>query len=788
MARITITRDPFVDMSRAWPERGDWAASWVDHPQRPLDEPSVVVFRLKFEVNRPGTARLHVSADNRYYLLLDGQPLGRGPHRGDPLHWPFDSYEVELGAGRHTLVALSWWMADIAPYAQMTVRPGFLLAAEGDWHPLLSTGAAAWEAALVPGVEFTTEYTGFATGARIHIDGRAFPWGWEHGEVEDFRPVTTIVQGMAAGVKNEIPPYWLLTPTTLPAMMEQERQVGRVRYLVEADDPYPVRSARHLAEEAARWDEMLAGRGAVTIPPHTTRTAVIDLQDYYCAYPLLVTSGGAGGSVHLRWAEALYEAPQGHHKGNRGEIEGKYFRGAGDRFTLDGGRRRRYRPLWWQAGRYVEVTVTTKQEPVTIEALKLLETRYPLEMESRFSCSDERLGRVIPIALRGLQMCAHETYMDCPYYEQLMYVGDTRLEVLATYAITGDDRLPRKAIAVFDASRRLSGFTQSRFPSRITQIIPPFSLWWVGMVYDYWLWRDDESFVQAMMPGVRAVMEAFRSLVGAEGLMAAPNGWNYTDWVPGWSRGIPPDADLGISSILNLQFALVLGQKAEMEEAFGETDLAHRDREMARSITDAVLQHFWQEDRGLIADNMAGDSFSEHAQCLALLGGLLPEDIRCRVAEGLLTAPDLARTTIYFTHYLFETYYLLGRGDKIIERLGLWFDLEANGFKTTLEEPEPSRSDCHGWGAHPLHHYFASLLGIRPAAAGFRRVRIAPRLGPLQWIEGTMPHPRGEISAGLRREGERLAARLVLPAGVSGTFAWQGQQRELQPGVNEFTI
>ena len=32
-------------------------------------------------------------------------------------------------------------------------------------------------------------------------------------------------------------------------------------------------------------------------------------------------------------------------------------------------------------------------------------------------------------------MCAHETYMDCPYYEQLQYGGDTRLEILATYSL-----------------------------------------------------------------------------------------------------------------------------------------------------------------------------------------------------------------------------------------------------------------------------------------------------------------------------------------------------------------
>ncbi|WP_372490084.1 hypothetical protein [Chitinophaga sedimenti] len=28
---------------------------------------------------------------------------------------------------------------------------------------------------------------------------------------------------------------------------------------------------------------------------------------------------------------------------------------------------------------------------------------------------------------RTSRLCAYETYMDCPYYEQLQYIGDTRI-------------------------------------------------------------------------------------------------------------------------------------------------------------------------------------------------------------------------------------------------------------------------------------------------------------------------------------------------------------------------
>ena len=49
-----------------------------------------------------------------------------------------------------------------------------------------------------------------------------------------------------------------------------------------------------------------------------------------------------------------------------------------------------------------------------------------------------------PSMLRTLLMCMHETYMDCPHYEQLMYLGDTRIQMLITYALSDDTRIIRQ--------------------------------------------------------------------------------------------------------------------------------------------------------------------------------------------------------------------------------------------------------------------------------------------------------------------------------------------------------
>lgn len=794
MQQIVLSAEPFADAPHTnYKNRGKWPAFWVDLPAHPLAAPSVAVFRRTFTVDVAETVRIHVSADQRFRLLLDGEEIGRGPERGDPQHWRFASFDVHLSPGRHTLVAMCWWLGEFAPFAQMTLRPGFLLAAEGARHDMLSTGIAPWEARLVDAWSFVTPDVGiyYVAGPNETIDGTRYPWGWETGDGSGWLPVVRVTEGAAAMRRVEPEPFWMLTPSTLPAMLREPRLMGVVRLLTETPTLEPAQSSPHLAGEISGWQAWLHGDGEVSVPAHTTHTALIDLQQYYCAYPALTVSGGAGARVQIEWAETLFSEPTDWAKGQRDAVEGKYFRGVGHTFLPDGGAQRTFTPLWWSAGRYVKVTVTTGDAPLTLHRLVFEETRYPLECEATFQCDDPRLLAITPRAVRTLQMCSHETYMDCPYYEQLMYAGDTRTEVLATYAMTSDDRLPRKALVTFDHSRQLSGMTLGRYPCRVDLVMPPFSLWWVMMAYDYWQWRDDPDFVRTLLPGARAVLEYFRTRLRPDGLMDSPNGWNFTDWVPEWEEiepAVPFDGECAPNGIFNLHLVLALQAKAALESYFGETALAARDLATAGQTMDAVRRFFWDEERGMVADDLAHAHFSEHAQALALLTGLLTPEEQQRVLDGLLHAPDLLRATLYFTHYIFDALYRVGRADAIIPRLAPWFELEQLGLATVYEKPEPVRSECHAWAAHPLHHFFASFLGIRPAAPGFARVRIAPQLGSLTQASGSMPHPAGEVRVSLQLLDSDLHADITLPAGVDGVLVWDGREYELTAGQTSLVI
>ncbi len=788
--RILIDKDPQLDRSRYRHEASPWPAAWISHPDWNHGT-AVVLFRRRFALEGPATIRIHVSADQRYVLFLDGVQLGRGPERSDGDHWMYESYELELPAGEHLLLARTWWLAESEPaaYAQISFRHGFFLMAEGPHGPLLDTAVTEWECQKLGGWAFVPPQmtNGFqVTGAKAHVKASEVNWPAMDGGGDGWLPAAGVAKAAVASLAWEASPWWVLRPALLGPMLETERHVGVARHVEDVPSsntrPIAINAANHLSAEADGWNRLLNGEAALTIPANARRRVIVDLENYYCAFPRLVTSGGAGSLVRMHWAESLFEQPEGRTKGNRNEIVGKHFLGIGDAFEPDGGKSRVFEPHWWEAGRYVELYVEAGNEPLTLEAFSLRETHYPHNFDASFQASDPRLEEVIPVALRTLEMCSHETYMDCPYYEQLMYVGDTRIEVLVTYATAADDRLPRKAITLFDWSRHDSGLTSARYPTRITQVIPPFSLWWVAMVHDHMMWRDDPAFIRERMNGVRAVLDCFHAHLNDRGLMESPDGWNFQDWVPGWTSGMPPGAHMGLNGSLNFHLAWIFRQAAELEDFAAEPELAARHRRAADRVTEAANAAFWDERRGLYAEDLEHQHFSEHAQCLALLGGSVSKDRQAQVIDHLFRENDLARTTIYFSHYLFETCRLSHRMDPLFARLETWFDLKQQGFKTTFEMPEPSRSDCHAWGAHPVYHYLATLLGIRPAAPGFAVVRIEPQLGPLEWARGAMVHPRGRITADLRREGGRLRGEIELPPGISGQLVVEGESRPLREG------
>lgn len=769
-----------------------WPARWIVHPTAPSRQYGIYHFRKAIDLaQKPARFVVHVSADNRYRLFVNGKAVALGPARSDTQNWNYETLDLApfLQAGRNVLAAQVWYMGESAPFAQMSYQLGFLLQGDSETEKVVNTDAS-WKVYQNPAYspiknDIPKLRTYIVMGDGERVDAAKYPWGWELPTFDDkawvaAKPFGFPTKPRGLGTDGN----WALVPRTIPMMEESVVRLAAVR-----------RSENGKMDAA-----FLQGKSPVTIPSNTKATFMLDQSYLTNAYPELTVSKGKSAVVTLSYAEALIDAKS--KKGNRNEIEGRTIRGFDDQFVADGSEKRSFRPLWFRTYRYLQLTVETKDESLVLDDLLGKFTAYPFEEKAQFTTSDTTLKALWNVGWRTARLCAGETYYDCPYYEQLQYTGDTRIQSMISLYVTGDDRLMRKAITDYEHSRFNDGLTQSRYPSADFQVIPTFSLFWVCMIHDYWMHRQDDTFVKSMLPGILGVLNWHEQRIAKTGLNGPLEWWNFVDWSD-WknakdeiSGGVPNGARKGGSSILSLQQAYTYTRAADLLAHYGKNELAEHYRELARRLNKAVYEQCWDTSRNLFADQpirQAGtpdkNSFSQHANILAVLTNAVPATQQAALLQKTLTDTSLTQATFYFKFYLFEALKKTGLGDQFIAQLKPWRDMLAMGLTTFAENPEPTRSDCHAWSASPLYEFLSITCGIRTAEPGFKSVRIEPFLGDLTTVEGKMPHPAGEIAVQFQKTPTGgLMGNITLPTNVAGTLRWKGKTLPLKAGKQAISL
>ncbi len=771
----------------AFPRSGgaaaDWTARWITHPTAPLREPLVLHFRKSLELAaRPAKYVVHVSADNRFVLFVNGHRVGDGPARGDLAHWRYETFDLAeyLKAGANVVAATVWNYGIYAPVAQITDRTAFLVQGDGAAEAEVNT-PDGWmvevEAGQTPLPRRPEGFSGYmANGAGDEFNAGKYDWHWDDATVSGgtwvpaASPMRENIYPSAARAGlygQQVDNYWQLVPDELPHMEYTPADAGKVARSDEAGaTDFPARP--------------------VTIGANRHVHLLLDRKTLTTAYPQLTVSEGKGSSIRLTYAEALYDEKQ--QKGDRDEVGNRQALGYHDDFLPDGGAHRTFEPLWWRTWRYLDLDIQTADEPLDLESLKAEFTAYPFEELASFDGKDGELAQIWDISWRTARLDAHETYMDTPYYEQLQYIGDTRIQALISYAVTGDDRLARQALAAFDSSRIPAGLTQSRYPTSQPQMIPTFSLLWIGMLHDYWMYRPDTAPVKASLPGTHTVLDWFAQYEQPDGLLRRLPWWSFVDWV---SKGEIPTYDAnGESCTTTLEYLGALEDAADLERALGDADRANRESRRAEHVRSGLRTKCWDTRRKLLADNPSLTAFSQQSNVLGVLYDVIPRDEQQGVLkriEGIEpgTTPDgILSCSYYFRFYLARALDHAGMGDEYLSSLRPWRELLPLHFSTWPETPGNTRSDSHAWSAHPAYDLLTIVAGIEPAAPGFASVRIAPHPGELQEVSAEFPHPSGMIRVQFERRGAALEGTVTLPEKLTGTFVWQGKEEPLHPGIN----
>jgi alpha-L-rhamnosidase len=751
-----------------------WPASWITLEKGLQKEYGIYHFRKKFNIEKlPTTFSINVSADNRYRLFVNGTPVISGPARGDLFNWFYETVDIApfLKPGKNSLAALVWNMGQLAPVAQVSNQTAFLVQGNFETEQIVNSDSSwkvkksmAYAPTSLDNQKRLEAY--MVVGPGDQLDASKFDWNWEKTNYDDSKwpQAQQIVHAEPVGHGTDN--RWTLTPRAIPLLFERTDRFPKLRR----------------TQNINTSGLFTKGNHPITIPANRTVSLLLDNLVNTAAYPELIVSDGKGASIKMTYAESLFDAKG--IKGNRNEIENKDIRGNYDIFLPDGGENRTFRPLWFRAYRYLQLDITTKDQPLTLKDIYSLKTGYPLEMNASFYSNDPSLKDIWNVGWRTAQLCAGELYYDTPYYEQLQYTGDSRIQALISLYNSGDDRLMRKAILDFYHSRTPEGLTQGRYPSNRLQIIPTFSLFWVSMIHDYWMHRKDDTFVRQFLPAIYEVMDWYNVRLDQKKKMLGPlTWWNFVDWDNFDSWGVPPGAETGNSSIITLQYSYTLKQAADLFRAFNKVAQAEEYSSISKMVNEHTFASCYNQAEGLIADSPEQKSYSQHANIWAVLSGAIPEKDLQPVMKRLLNDKKIGQVTFFYRFYLTQALKHAGMGDLYYSELQPWREMLKLGLTTFAEKPEPTRSDCHAWSASPNYDFLATICGIMPAAPGFEKVIIKPALGELKKVSGTMPHPYGKITVKFTRLGTKgISAEITLPEALTGTFVWNGTKQLLHSG------
>ncbi len=780
----------------------NFEAKWLMHPTIPPQYEAVIFFRKTVNfAQKPSKFIVHVSADNHYRLFVNGKYITRGPARCDLSHWFYETIDLAdyLNAGKNVVAAevVNWGAKrQFTQFSQMT---SFWLQGHGD-AKLINTDFDGWKCQhnkghFIKPVDWIFDKSSVAFGLYVasptdSIVAQDYPWGWQNADFDDATWQIAKWCDNAGGRETQSAGGILygggkmLIPRRSPLLSEKKERFAQLIFKQSLPED--------VSEKSFLTDDFIQEKGLLRIPPNKKVTLWLDQKVMTVGYPELMVSGGKGAHIGVRYAETLFKTAR--LKGNRNEWEGKKFIGIKDVFMPDGGNQRVFVPTYMRNFRFIQLEISTQNDPLSIEHYFNIKSTADLTQKAQFECDDASLTQIMDMGWRTVHNCAQDILMSDGYYEQMQYVGDSRVHNLTLMTLSGDDKLTRNALIQFDESRIPEGLTYACYPNPFHLIIPSYSLIHIDQLHDYMMWQNDTAFLKKFDLGIYSILDWFEKRVQPDGILGKIDWWAALAWPKGYENGVPPDMEKGSNALYTLHYAYTLRHAADIFRFIGNDFMAKTCLERADRCCKAVKKLCFNQQKGLFQESPTLQKYAQITNILAILSETVTGDDAKKLMTKVLKDTSLTGKVDLFLHvYLFEAMNKTGMNAAFFDEISEWRTMLNQGLTTCVEVPiewgeENQRSECHPWSTIPNTHFFKTVCGIRPITAGHRQVEIAPELGHLTRVNAVYPHPMGSISLNLKLEKNKLKATVAIPKGMTAVFKWQGKTINLKVGEQSFEL
>lgn len=725
----------------------------------------------------PQKGIIQVSADSRYKLYVNGQLAEIGPCKGDRQIWFADKVNLMpyLKKGKNVLAVRVLRYPTVQNKGcfgiYRTEFPGFfaegkILDDEGKEYSL--DARDGWKVRKDENFHIVSESELFAP-LQILENTRGALWqaGWMNPGYD--------TEGWEAPYRysdmNQAVSPGNLQKRPIPFLFRKESRFGDV---VQTQD-------KIISKE--EWQKFLNGEQSILIPPNAKVSVEISAGVERTAYLHLALEQGAKAQISILQSEGYVlggergdlKVPV---KGNREDYKAGFLAGFTDHYICAGFGTKEspevYEPFWFRTFRFIRFEMKTYEEPLVLRNFTYTETGYSLNVQTKADASDERFKKIWEISERTLRCCMHETYEDCPFYEQLQYAMDIRAQILYTYAISADDRLARKCMEDFRRSQRYDGLLNCAAPRYDASVIPGFSIYYILMLYDHMMYFGDKELLENHMPTVEGILQFFHRNRNSKGYVEKIGGlngkarfWSFIDWAVEWENttGIPPAVLKGPVTMESLLYILGLQKAAKIAEYLDRKEQSALLMQRAEQVQE-VVRTFCTGKDGMLQDGPGIEEYSQHTQVFAVLTDTVAgEQAKENLRKTILYKEKYSQCSVAMVYYLFRALEKTGMYELTESYWNIWQRMIDKYTTTCVEDEVQERSECHAWGALILYELPSVILGIRPSAPGYEKMEVKPVPGYLKSARGQVITPKGMVNVEWYRENKEIHIKLETSEG-----------------------
>jgi alpha-L-rhamnosidase len=717
----------------------------------PSDKQVYGVFRKRFDLDAlPKTALMHIFADSRYVLWVNGRYVDRGPCRFDPIAPEYDMLNLMpfLRTGNNAVAVLVHHYTDgkaggPGEFCGRIMRhiPGLtaridLTAPSGERRSLVTD--STWRATTK--TRFCPSPSSWGS-IPDNIDARLDEGDWTLAGFDD--------TGWEAAVSVDGSKWGPLRPRAIPLLREKE--VGPLKVLGNS----PTAEPRLLSEMFPI--DMGAGQ-----------ELVIDIGVMEQAYSVLDFDADAGSRLELLYAQRFLDA--GRRPSETCGQKCDYVARAGRQTYMSG-----------DTFGFKYLVIRAKSGRIRLLEAKVISRRYPFDCLGRFTSNDPLLNKLWANSVHTVQVCSEDAYVDCATRERVEWMADGFIDC---YTITrvalagpgddgrprlGDPRLLRNLLRHIGQSVQPDGRIKAHHPSDRWDIhgyIEDYSCLWVQAIRSYYEHTGDPGPARELWPAVTAQMKWFLDHRTERGLLKA------REFVfPGNPLVYKTCEGAALNAYLYRAFrdaaflAALVGQEAER----AQYDLA------ASALSRDVNVHLWDQASGTYCGSIMDGKKTPptaHAAVLCLYHGIVPDDRREVVMRWVLENHRKEDFAPYTHHFLFRVLYQMdtdAADREVLDLMRQRFGAMTRNETGTVWEGFGGGEFCHQMGSQPAYYLSAYVLGVRTdGPISNKRIIIRPRPGDLKEASGVIVTEFGlvPVSWRLDDQGKGLDFRFEVPAGA----------------------